>query len=317
MTSTIRRIGFVGTGVMGAPMAGHLLAAGYELVVNTRTRARAEPLLAAGAAWADSPAEAAAGADAVITMVGFPEDVEATHLGPEGTLAGAGGPPRVIIDMTTSRPSLAARIHEAAAAKGCGSVDAPVSGGEVGAREATLSIMVGADSEDFDLARPVLETMGRHIVHQGGPGAGQQTKMVNQIIIATNMIGVCEGLLYAAKAGLDPIRVLESVGQGAAGSWSLANLAPRIVGRDFAAGFFVDHFVKDLGIALDEAARLKVALPGLALARQLYVALVALGHGRLGTQALTLALEGLNGVSMGLDGPPTEFASGACQEPID
>ncbi len=297
--SKIRRIGFIGTGVMGAPMAGHLLAGGYELVVHNRTRAKAEPLLAAGAAWADSPAEAAGGADVAISMVGHPDDVEATHLGPGGTLAAAGRLPRVLIDMTTSRPSLAARIHAAASARGSGSVDAPVSGGEVGAREATLSIMVGADSEDFDLVRPVLEALGRHVVHQGGPGAGQQTKMVNQIIIATNMIGVCEGLLYASKAGLDPLRVLESVGRGAAGSWSVDNLAPRIVARDFAAGFFVDHFVKDLGIALDEAARMKLALPGLALARELYVALQALGNGRLGTQALTLALERLDGSSEG------------------
>ncbi|MHC4108527.1 MAG: NAD(P)-dependent oxidoreductase [Planctomycetota bacterium] len=308
MGSEIRRVAWIGTGVMGAAMANRLLEAGYELVVHNRTRAKAQPLLDSGAGWAGSPAEAAGGADVAVSMVGFPEDVEATHLGPSGTLAASAVPP-LIVDMTTSRPSLAVRIHEEAAAKGAGSVDAPVSGGDVGAREGTLSIMVGAERSHFESVRPLFEVLGRQIVHQGGAGSGQQTKMVNQILIATNMIGLCEGLLYAAKAGLDPKRVLESVGSGAAGSWSLANLGPRMMRRDFAPGFFVDHFIKDLGIALDEAARLGLALPGLALVRQLYLSVRALGHGRCGTQALLLALERLNGLEQEIETP-------ACPEPV-
>lgn len=308
MGSEIRRIAWIGTGVMGAPMAGRLLEAGYELVVHNRSKEKAQALLDSGARWAGSPAEAAEGTDVAVSMVGFPEDVEATHLGPSGTLTASGVPP-LIVDMTTSRPSLAVRIQEAAAAKGAGSVDAPVSGGDVGAREGTLSIMVGAERTHYESVRPLFEVLGRQIVHQGGPGSGQQTKMVNQILIATNMIGLCEGLLYAARAGLDPQRVLESVGSGAAGSWSLANLGPRMMCRDFAPGFLVDHFVKDLGIALDEAARLGLALPGLALARQLYLSVRALGHGRRGTQALLLGLERLNGLEQ-------EFETPACPEPV-
>jgi 3-hydroxyisobutyrate dehydrogenase len=280
---------------MGAAMARHLLEAGHDLTIHTRTRSRAEPLLTRGARWADSPAQAAEGAELAFSIVGFPDDVEEVHLSERGTLA-AREKPRLIVDLTTSRPSLAAQIAETARARGVGSVDAPVSGGDVGAREATLSIMVGGAEEDVALARPLLEIMGRQVVHQGGPGAGQHTKMVNQILIASNMIGVCEGLLYAARAGLDPNRVIESVSSGAAGSWSISNLGPRMLRRDFEPGFIVEHFIKDLGIALDEAARMGLAVPGLALARQLYEAVRAQGHGRRGTQALLLALEALNGM---------------------
>jgi 3-hydroxyisobutyrate dehydrogenase len=288
-------VAWIGTGVMGAPMAGHLLDAGHTLRVHTRTRDRAKPLLARGAAWAASPAEAADGADFAFSIVGLPDDVAAVHLGPAGTLA-ADAPPRTIVDMTTSSPSLAVRIAAEAHRRGVLSIDAPVSGGDVGARNATLSIMVGGDGAAVAAARPLLERLGRLVVHHGGPGCGQHAKMVNQILIATNMIGVSEGMLYARAAGLDPTRVLESVGAGAAGSWSVTNLAPRMVRRDFAPGFAVEHFIKDLGLALDEAARLGLAMPGLALARQLYEAVRAQGHGRSGTHALLLALERLNGI---------------------
>jgi 3-hydroxyisobutyrate dehydrogenase len=292
------RIGWIGTGVMGGPMAGHLLDAGHELVIHTRTRSRAEPLLDRGAFWADSPASAADGTDVAFSIVGFPDDVEQTHLGPDGTLA-ASKPPKVIVDMTTSQPSLAVHIAHKAAERNVGSVDAPVSGGDVGARNATLSIMVGGDEQHAAFVRPLLEKLGGNVVHQGGPGAGQHAKMVNQILIATNMIGVCEGLLYARKAGLDPHQVIASVGAGAAGSWSISNLGPRMIDRNFDPGFFVEHFLKDLGIALDESARMGLSMPGLALARQLYEAVRAQGHGRLGTQALLLALERLNAMDAG------------------
>jgi 3-hydroxyisobutyrate dehydrogenase len=280
---------------MGAAMAGHLLSAGYRLTVYTRTKAKAQPLLDRGAVWADSPRAVADAADVVISMVGLPCDVEEVHLGERGTLS-ADRPPGVIVDMTTSRPSLAVRMAQAANAVGSGCLDAPVSGGDVGARNATLSIMVGGSKADFDRALPLLRRLGKSIVHQGPPGAGQHTKMVNQILIASNMMGVCEGLLYAGKAGLNPTTVIESVGSGAAGSWSINNLGPRMIRRDFGPGFYVEHFIKDLEIALEEAAAMNLAMPGLALARQLYEAVRAQGHARLGTQALLLALERLSGM---------------------
>ena len=290
-----QRIGWIGTGVMGASMAGHLLDAGHEVVVHSRTKSKAQALLEKGAAWADSPAEAADGVDVAFSMVGFPADVEAVHLGPQGTLA-TGTLPKYIVDMTTSQPSLASDIAEQAAAKGVGSIDAPVSGGDIGARQATLSIMVGGEQETFTAVEPLLNVLGKQVILQGGPGAGQHTKMVNQILIATMMIGVCEGLLYTAKAGLDPLRVIESVGSGAAGSWTINNLGPRMVRRDFEPGFYVEHFIKDLSIALEESERMGLTVPGLTLARQLYEAVKDQGHGRRGTQALLLALEQLNGI---------------------
>jgi 3-hydroxyisobutyrate dehydrogenase len=277
---------------MGLPMAGHLMQAGCEVAVHSRTRAKAEPLVADGARWADDPAEAAEGADVAISIVGFPDDVEQTHLGPRGTLA-ASTPPPVLIDMTTSRPSLARRIASVAAERGVEAVDAPVSGGDVGARNATLSIMVGATEGAFARARPVLARLGRQVVHQGPPGAGQHTKMVNQILIAGTMMGVCEGLLYAGSAGLDPTRVIESVGSGAAGSWSINNLGPRMIDGDFEPGFYIEHFLKDLAIALEEAEAMDLSLPGLTQARKLYEAAAEQGLGRKGTQALLLVLRRL------------------------
>lgn len=289
------RVGWIGTGVMGRSMCGHLLDAGHEATVYTRTKERAAPLLERGAAWASSPVEVAAASEVVFTIVGFPTDVREVVLGPDGVLAGA-REGSVLVDMTTSEPSLAVDIHEAAAARGVAALDAPVSGGDVGARAGTLSIMIGGEAATVERVRPLLEAMGKTIVHQGGPGAGQHTKMVNQILIATGMIGVCEALLYAHRAGLDPATVLESVAGGAAGSWSLTNYGPRMLSGDFAPGFMVGHFVKDMGIALAEARRLRLSLPGLALAEQLYVALQAQGGGRRGTHALVLALASLSGI---------------------
>jgi 3-hydroxyisobutyrate dehydrogenase len=289
------RIGWIGLGVMGAPMCGHLLDAGFALTVHTRSPSKAAPLRERGAAWADTPLAVARASDVVFTLVGFPEDVREVVLGEEGALAGC-APGNVLVDMTTSEPSLAVEIAQAASARGVHAVDAPVSGGDVGAREARLSIMIGGETEAVQALQPCWERMGRTVVHQGGPGAGQHAKMVNQTLIASNMVGVCEALLYAQRAGLDLETVLESVASGAAGSWSLSNLGPRIIANDFAPGFFVEHFVKDMGIALREAERMNLALPGLALARQLYVALSAQGHGRSGTQALALALATLSGV---------------------
>jgi 3-hydroxyisobutyrate dehydrogenase len=286
----------VGTGVMGRWMCQHLMDKGYQATVFNRSREKARPLLDAGAAWADNPRAVAERSDVVFAIVGFPADVREVFLGPQAALAGS-RPDVVLVDMTTSEPSLAGEIAEAARARGVWALDAPVSGGDVGAKNATLSIMVGGDAEAVEAVRPLFECMGKTVVHQGPAGAGQHTKMVNQVLIATNMIGVCEALLYAYKAGLDPEVVLRSVGGGAAASWSLNNLGPRIIARNFEPGFFVDHFVKDMGIALEEARRMKVALPGLALAEQLYVALQAQGYGRKGTQALMLALEHLSGIN--------------------
>ncbi|HEU0303845.1 MAG TPA: NAD(P)-dependent oxidoreductase [Gaiellaceae bacterium] len=289
------RVGWIGTGVMGSSMCGHVLDAGYAVTVFTRSRERAQALLDRGAEWADSPAAIAAASDAVFSIVGYPSDVRAVILGEDGVLAGA-APGTVAVDMTTSEPALAQEIYAAAKAQGVEAVDAPVSGGDVGARNGTLSIMVGGDETAIERVRPMLETMGSSIIRQGGPGAGQHTKMVNQVLIATGMIGVCEALIYAYRAGLDLERVLESVSGGAAGSWSLTNYAPRMLAGDFAPGFVVDHFVKDMGIALAEAKRARLALPGLALAEQLYVALQAQGHGRKGTQSLILALAALSDI---------------------
>ncbi len=290
------RIGWIGLGVMGASMCGHLVTAGYRTTVFTRTRSRAESLLGRGAQWADSPAEVARQSDVVFSIVGFPRDVREVVLGTEGVLStlAQGG---IVVDMTTSEPSLAVEIDAAAKARGAHAVDAPVSGGDIGAREARLSIMVGGERAVVESLQPCFAAMGQTIVHQGEAGAGQHTKMVNQILVASGMVGICEALLYGHRAGLDLPTVLQSVSSGAAASWALSNLGPRIIEGDFEPGFFVEHFVKDLGIALAEAERLGLALPGLALARQLYVAVAAQGHGRSGTQALQLALASLSGQS--------------------
>ena len=295
VTPALTRIGWIGTGVMGSSMCGHLLAHGYRVTVSTRTRDKASALLEAGAAWADSPSEVASMSDVVFTMVGYPSDVREVILGPDGALRTA-APGSILVDMSTSEPSLAVEIAERAQSVGVHSLDAPVSGGDVGARNAALSIMVGGPPEVFDATRPAFEVMGSTIVLQGGHGAGQHTKMMNQILIANNMVGVCEALLYAYRANLDLETVLASVSGGAAGSWSLSNLAPRMIANNMAPGFYVNHFVKDMGIALAEAGRLAIALPGLALAHQLYVALQAQGGGSDGTQSLIRALASMSAV---------------------
>jgi len=279
---------------MGVSMCGHLINAGYKATVYNRTASKCDALVEKGARLASSPREVAAAADIVFTIVGYPSDVREVIMGEQGVLNGL-RPGGVVVDMTTSEPSLAVEIAKAAEAKGAHALDAPVSGGDVGAREARLSIMCGGERAAFDRVRPLLDLMGTNVRHLGPAGSGQHTKMTNQILIATNMIGVVEGLLYAQRAGLDLTETIAAVGAGAAGSWSINNLGPRIVARNFEPGFFVDHFVKDMGIALDEARRMKLSLPGLALAHQLYVALQAQGEGRRGTQALALALERLNG----------------------
>lgn len=288
------RIGWIGTGVMGASMCGHLMNAGFAATVYSRTKSKAEALLAQGATWANTPREVAEQSDVIFAIVGFPHDVRSVMLDDDGALAGAQAG-NILVDMTTSEPSLAVEIAEAAKAKGVHSIDAPVSGGDVGAKEARLSIMIGGEKAVVDALQPCWEAMGKTIVYQGEAGAGQHTKMVNQTLIATNMIGVCEALLYGHKAGLDLPTVMQSVASGAAGSWSLSNLGPRIIDNHFDPGFFVEHFIKDMGIALDEANRMGLALPGLALAKQLYLALQAQGHGRDGTHALQLALASLSG----------------------
>jgi 3-hydroxyisobutyrate dehydrogenase len=281
-------IGWIGTGVMGVSMAKHLMAAGHPLVIHTRTRARAELLLAAGAQWADSPLAVAEQAEIVCSMVGYPEDVEVTHLGPQGTLSAAKAP-ALLIDFTTSSPALAQRIAERGAALGTQAIDAPVSGGDIGARNATLSIMCGGTQAAFQAARPVLDLLGKTVVLQGPAGAGQHTKMVNQLLIAGTMLGMAEALSYAKKAGLNPETVLQSVGGGAAASWSLTNLAPRILKSDFAPGFFIEHFLKDLRIALDEARALGLDLPCATAAERTYRALAEAGYARAGTQAIVHA----------------------------
>jgi 3-hydroxyisobutyrate dehydrogenase len=280
-------VAFIGTGVMGASMAGHLLDAGYRLVVFNRTRARADALIERGAVWAETAGRAASGADVVITMVGYPEDVEAIYFGPDGIIANATAH-ALLIDMTTSSPALAERIAAASAAKGIHALDAPVSGGDVGARNATLTIMVGGDEDSFQAVEPLLGIMGANVVLQGGPGAGQHTKMANQVAIAGSMLATVESLAYAQAAGLDTRRVLLSIGAGSAASWSLANLAPRILDGNFAPGFYVKHFIKDMRIALAAAAELNLDLPGLSTAKSLYDVLEAGGGGNLGTQALWL-----------------------------
>ncbi len=289
------RIGWIGTGVMGRSMCGHLLAAGYHVTVYNRSSAKTDDLVAQGAVAVGSPKEVAQQSDVVFTIVGFPSDVEQVILGEDGVLTGC-RPGMTIVDMTTSQPSLAERIAIEAAGRGVAAIDAPVSGGDTGARNAALSIMIGGDADAVERIQPLLRLMGKTIVHQGPAGHGQHTKMVNQTLIASGMIAVCEGLLYATKVGLDLPTVLQSVSSGAAGSWSLSNLAPRMINGDFDPGFFVEHFIKDMKIALDEAAAMNLALPGLALAHQLYQAVAAQGHAKDGTQALMLALAKLNQV---------------------
>ena len=280
-------IAFVGTGVMGRPMAGHVLDAGYDVVVFNRTPERARDLVERGATRASSAGEAANAADVVITIVGYPADVEEVYFAPGGILERI-RPGSIVIDMTTSSPVLAQRIAAEASARGAAALDAPVSGGDVGARNATLTIMAGGDSDVFAQVEPLLRVMGRSVLLQGGSGAGQHAKLANQIAIAGSMLATVESLAYARAAGLDPWRVLDSIGAGSAASWSLENLAPRMLKEDFAPGFFVKHFLKDMRIALESAESLGLELPGLVLAKQLYDRLADEGGTELGTQALWL-----------------------------
>lgn len=285
ITPTTHHIGFIGLGVMGRSMAKHILDAGYKLSVFTRTKSSAEAIVAAGAIWCESPAALAAACDVVITIVGYPHDVEAIYLGEEGIISAAKDQ-AIFIDMTTSSPALAERIAQAAQERGCAALDAPVSGGDVGAQEARLSIMVGGDDATFATCLPLLEVMGKNIVHQGAAGAGQHCKMANQIAIAAGMLGVCEALAYAKKAGLDQETVLASIGGGAAASWSLNNLGPRMIAGNFDPGFFVKHFIKDMGIAAESATALNLDAQGLFLALKRYQELANQGHENDGTQAL-------------------------------
>lgn len=278
-------IAFIGTGVMGRSMAGHLLKGGHPVHVFNRTKAKAQSLLDAGAHWHDTAGSAASQADFVFTIVGFPSDVEETYFGTGGVIASARRG-SVLVDMTTSSPTLAQRVAAAALEKGLSALDAPVSGGDIGAREARLVIMVGGDSAAFDRTKPLFELMGKNIVLHGGPGAGQHCKLANQISIASIMMSWCEALTYAKKAGLDPVRVIESIGGGAAASWSLNNLAPRALKGDFAPGFYVKHFIKDMRLALESAESLKLELPGLAQAKKLYDEVARRGWENEGTQVL-------------------------------
>jgi 3-hydroxyisobutyrate dehydrogenase len=289
------RIGWIGTGVMGRSMCGHILRAGYPVSVFTRTQSKAKPLLDEGAVWRNSPYEVAKESDIVFSIVSLPSDVEDVYLSEHGVLAGLskGG---TVVDMTTSSPNLAVKIYHEAKKKGCFALDAPVSGGDVGAKNATLAIMTGGDREVFERVLPLFETMGKAITYMGKAGSGQHTKMVNQIHIATTMIGTVECLLYAYKSGLDPSEAIQAIGSGAAGSWSINNYGPRIVKRNFDPGFFIDHFIKDMGIALEEAKRMSLSLPGLSLAHEFYLAAKAQGLGKHGTQALYLVFERMNGI---------------------
>ena len=282
--SSKARIGFIGLGIMGQSMAGHLLAAGHPLAVYNRSPDKAAALVARGAVACATPAQVAQQSDVIITMVGYPSDVEQVWLGAEGVIAHAHD--ALLIDMTTSSPALAQELAAQAAKAGHQALDAPVSGGDVGAREAKLSIMVGGEAAAFERALPILQLMGTNIVHMGAAGAGQHTKMSNQIVIASTIMGVCEGLAYARAAGLDSTALLQCIGGGAAGGFQLNVMGARIAKGDFAPGFFIEHFLKDLGIALTEAANMGIELPGATLARKLYDELAGQGKGRLGTQAL-------------------------------
>lgn len=278
-------IAFIGTGVMGRSMAGHLQKAGHRLHVHNRTKSKAQDLLDAGAVWHDTPGSAAAQAEFVFTIVGMPHDVEETYFAPHGVLAHA-KPGTVIVDMTTSSPALACRIAEAATAKGLLALDAPVTGGDVGAREARLVIMVGGAEAAFARTRPLFEVMGKNIALHGGPGSGQLCKLANQIGIASVMMSWCEALNFARRAGLDPTRVLESISGGAAGSVGMTVLAPRALRGDFAPGFYVKHFIKDLRLALEAAEAMKLDLPGTKTAKKLYDEIAVRGWEDSGTQVL-------------------------------
>jgi 3-hydroxyisobutyrate dehydrogenase len=278
-------VGFIGIGVMGKSMAGHLLSAGYPMVIYTRTKEKALDLINKGADWVETPRKVAESANVIFTIVGYPYDVEEVYFGDNGLISN-GKRGSYLIDMTTSAPSLAIKIFDEAKKRGIHAIDAPVSGGDIGAKNANLSIMVGGEKDAFEEIQPLLETLGSNIVYQGKAGSGQHTKMCNQIAIASNMIGVTEAIIYAEKAGLDPETVLKSISAGAAGSWSLSNLAPRMLNQDFEPGFYIKHFIKDMKIAIDEAENMDMKAPGLTLAKSLYDQLAKHGEENSGTQAL-------------------------------
>ncbi len=281
----IKKIAFIGTGVMGASVVKHLLDSDYEVAIYTRTKEKARSLIEVGAVWEDTVAGAVKDAELVFTMLGYPVDVEEIYFG-DGGIFSTGKAGQILIDMTTSSPALAIRIAKAGATLQMAAIDAPVSGGDIGAKNGTLSIMCGGEEEVFNAITPILSVFGKQIVYQGQAGSGQHAKMCNQIAIATNMIGVCEALVYAEKMGLDPETVLKSISTGAAGSWSLSNLAPRMLNKDFEPGFYVKHFLKDIKIALTEAEAMELSLPGLELAHEMYEKLVDKGLGEKGTQVL-------------------------------
>lgn len=278
-------VGFIGIGVMGKSMILNLLNGGYTMHVYNRTKAKAQELLDKGCTWQDSPADVAAAADIVITMIGTPKDVEDVYLTADGVLANA-RPGTIVIDMTTSSPQLAERIYKQAKDLQISALDAPVSGGDIGAQQGTLSIMVGGDQQAFEQALPLFQIMGKNIVYQGPAGSGQHCKMANQIAVASTIIGVCESLRYAEKAGLDPETVLKSIEAGAAGSWTLSNLGPRMIKGDFGPGFYVKHFIKDMNIALSSCSTIGLQARGLQLAKELYDQIAADGGEYLGTHAL-------------------------------
>lgn len=280
-----KTVGFIGLGVMGNSMASHILEAGYPVLVYTRTKQKAEEILNKGAVWQETVKDLSEKADIIITMVGYPSDVEEIYLGENGILRHA-KEGAFVIDMTTSKPSLAKKIAEKAKEKSIHALDAPVSGGDIGARNGTLAIMAGGEKEAFEACLPLFSVMGENIQYQGLAGGGQHTKMCNQIAIAAGMVGVAEAMAYAEKSGLNPEQVLKSITTGAAGGWSLSNLAPRMLKGDFAPGFYVKHFIKDMGIALEEAELMGEEMPGLALAKSLYDKLSAQGEENSGTQSI-------------------------------
>lgn len=290
-------IGWIGTGVMGTPMCLHLIKKGYKAVIYNRTKRKAKQLIDQGAEWVKSPKAVSEKADVIFTILAFSKDVRQVYFEKDGIFEGL-DKGSLIVDMTTTEPSLSEEIYGEAKSLGISAIDAPVSGGDIGAKAGNLSIMVGGDKDAVQAVMPLLKLMGGNIVHQGGAGSGQQAKMCNQIMACALLIGVCETLLYGYKAGLDLNTMLSSVSKGAAACWMLDNLAPRMVKRDFKAGFYVEHFIKDMGIALKEAQRMNLSLPGLSLVHQLYVATQAQGHGRKGMQALLLALEQLSDVKI-------------------
>ena len=292
-----KHIGWIGTGVMGKSMCAHILNAGYSVSLYNRTKEKANDLVKNGAIWCSSPKEVAEKCDILFTIVGFPLDVEEVYLGENGVLKSI-KKNSIIVDMTTSEPSLAQRIYNEAKKLGVFSLDAPVSGGDVGAKNGALAIMIGGDKEAYETVLPFFNIMGQNISYMGKEGAGQHTKMSNQILIASTMIGTIESLLYAYKAGNDLDEVIKVIGKGAAGCWSINNLGPRIAKSNFEPGFFIKHFIKDMGIALKEAKLMNLSLPGLALAYQFYMYAMALGLENLGSQGLYKVLGKMNGIEV-------------------